>query len=336
MRHPPAIRRAAEEIASATRRVLDDRAFASVLSDARVEGDDETVVRRALLAGFPDRLSRRRSAGSPRVVLASGHGGVVDGASVVIDGEFLLALDVTAGERGPGAEARVRLASRVERAWLPAATRRVEHRFDPGTGAVRANEIERVFALTIAERPVPPDPEQAFPLLVDAFVARGVTPDQAPIAARLRFAGIELDLDAIAKTTCAGQTALPALAIAASIGHHERRELSRLAPETLRLPSGRDTKLVYRDEETVVASVKLQELFGLADSPKVGAAGTPVVFELLAPNGRPVQTTRDLRSFWDKTYPEVRKELRPRYPRHPWPEDPWTAIATHRPKPRGA
>lgn len=333
---PPAIRRAAEEIASATRRVFDDRAFASVLSRARVEGDDETVVRRALLAGFPDRLSRRRSAGSPRVVLASGHGGVVDGASVVIDGEFLLALDVTAGERGPGAEARVRLASRVERAWLPAATRRVEHRFDPGTGAVRANEIERVFALTIAERPVPPDPEQAFPLLVDAFVARGVTPDQAPIAARLRFAGIELDLDAIAKTTCAGQTALPALAIAASIGHHERRELSRLAPETLRLPSGRDTKLVYRDEETVVASVKLQELFGLADSPKVGAAGTPVVFELLAPNGRPVQTTRDLRSFWDKTYPEVRKELRPRYPRHPWPEDPWTAIATHRPKPRGA
>ena len=123
--------------------------------------------------------------------------------------------------------------------------------------------------------------------------------------------------------------------MAASIGHHERRELARLAPAALALPSGREAKLVYRDDDTVVASVKLQELFGLADSPRIGARGTPVVFELLAPNGRPVQTTRDLRSFWDKTYPEVRKELRARYPRHPWPEDPWTAKASHRPKRRG-
>ena len=325
---PPAIRRAAEEIAKAVRRVL--------VAEAKVEGDDETVVRRALLAGFPDRLARRRAAGSPRVVLASGHGGVLDRGSVVLDGEFLLALDVEAGERGPGAEARVRLASRVEREWLPPTTRRVAHRFDPGTGAVRATEVERVFALTVAEREASPDPEQAYPLLVDAFVARGVTPDQAPIAARLRFAGIALDLDAIAIAACAGQTKLPRLAIAESLDPISRRGLSRLAPETLALPSGRDTKLVYRDDGTVVASVKLQELFGLADSPRIGARGTPVVFELLAPNGRAVQTTRDLRSFWDKTYPEVRKELRARYPRHPWPEDPWTATASHRPKPRGA
>ncbi len=325
---PPAIRRAADEIAEAARRVLG--------AEPEVEGDDETVVRRALLAGFPDRLSRRRTAGSPRIVLASGHGGVLDRGSVVLDGEFLLALDVEAGERGPGAEARVRLASRVEREWLPPTTRRLEHRFDPGTGAVRAMEAERVLALTIAERAVPPDPEQAFPLLVGAFVARGVTPDQESIAARLRFAGIPLDLETIAMAVCVGQTKLPRLAIAESLDHASRRELARLAPETIALPSGRDAKLVYREDEAVVASVKLQELFGLADSPRIGARGTPVVFELLAPSGRPVQTTRDLRSFWDKTYPEVRKELRARYPRHPWPEDPWTAIATHRAKPRGA
>jgi ATP-dependent helicase HrpB len=334
---PPAIRRAAEDIAQASRRLLDDRASAAIVADARVLGDDdETVVRRALLAGFPDRLARRRAAGSPRVVLASGHGGVLDRQSVVIDGEFLLALDVEAAERGPGAEARVRLASRVEREWLPATSRRVEHRFDPATGAVRATEVESVFNLAIAERAVPADASQAAPLLVDAFVARGVTPDQAPVAARLRFAGIEIDLHAIARVECAGRTTLPALTLAASIDHNVRRELARLAPETLPLPSGRSAKLVYRDDGSVVASVKLQELFGLADSPKVGARGTPVVFELLAPSGRPVQTTRDLRSFWDRTYPEVRKELRARYPRHPWPEDPWTASATHRPKPRGA
>ena len=72
--------------------------------------------------------------------------------------------------------------------------------------------------------------------------------------------------------------------------------------------------------------MKLQELFGLAETPRIGARGEPVLFELLAPNGRPVQTTRDLKSFWSRTYPEVRRELRARYPKHPWPEDPWTAM----------
>ena len=77
-------------------------------------------------------------------------------------------------------------------------------------------------------------------------------------------------------------------------------------------------------------SVKLQELFGLAETPTVGPRQVPILFHLLAPNVRTVQTTRDLRSFWETTYLEVRKELRGRYPKHPWPEDPWTAQATHR------
>ena len=96
------------------------------------------------------------------------------------------------------------------------------------------------------------------------------------------------------------------------------------------MPSGRSAPLTYNDDGTVTASVKLQELFGLADTPTLGPHAVPVTFSLLAPNGRPVQTTRDLRSFWQRTYPEVRKELRGRYPRHPWPDDPWTATATHR------
>ena len=96
------------------------------------------------------------------------------------------------------------------------------------------------------------------------------------------------------------------------------------------MPSGRSAPLTYADDGTVTASVKLQELFGLADTPTLGPRAVPVTFSLLAPNGRPVQTTRDLRSFWQRTYPEVRKELRGRYPEHPWPDDPWTATATHR------
>jgi ATP-dependent helicase HrpB len=88
--------------------------------------------------------------------------------------------------------------------------------------------------------------------------------------------------------------------------------------------------LDYAEDGSVSASVKLQEVFGLADTPRIGPRRVAVSLALLAPNGRPVQITRDLRSFWDRTYPEVRKELRGRYPKHPWPDDPWTAMPTAR------
>ena len=115
----------------------------------------------------------------------------------------------------------------------------------------------------------------------------------------------------------------------------KKRETSeRRGPASLQLPSGRRVTLEYRNDGSVVASAKLQELFGLAETPRVGADNTPVTFQLLAPNGRPVQVTKDLRSFWNGTYQEVRKELRARYPKHPWPEDPWSATPTHRTKKR--
>jgi ATP-dependent helicase HrpB len=88
--------------------------------------------------------------------------------------------------------------------------------------------------------------------------------------------------------------------------------------------------LDYAEDGSVSVSVKLQELFGLAESPALGPRRVAVTFHLLAPNGRLVQTTRDLGSFWERTYPEVRKELRGRYPKHPWPDDPWSARPTHR------
>jgi len=93
-------------------------------------------------------------------------------------------------------------------------------------------------------------------------------------------------------------------------------------------------RLDYQDDGQVLASVKLQELFGLAETPRLGAARVPVTFALLSPGGRPVQLTKDLRSFWENTYPEVTKELRGRYPKHPWPEDPWSAEPTARTKRR--
>jgi ATP-dependent helicase HrpB len=116
----------------------------------------------------------------------------------------------------------------------------------------------------------------------------------------------------------------------AHLTHDLRRALAERAPESLRVPSGRDIALNYRDDGSVAAAVKLQELFGLAETPRIGPRRVPVTFELLAPNGRPVQVTTDLTSFWTRGYPEVRRELRARYPKHPWPDDPWTATPTHR------
>jgi len=139
-----------------------------------------------------------------------------------------------------------------------------------------------------------------------------------------------VDLPARLESAVAGQTRLPELDIEALLTPQERRELGRLAPAALKVPSGRRVPLEYGTDGQVVAAVKLQELFGLAETPRIGPRREPVTLSLLAPNGRPVQTTRDLRGFWDRTYPEVRRELRGRYPRHPWPENPWTASPTHK------
>jgi ATP-dependent helicase HrpB len=178
---------------------------------------------------------------------------------------------------------------------------------------------------------VPPDPELAAGLLAEAALRRGLGEAGDRLRRRLRLAGLDADLRAELVAACRGRTSLPPLDQPESwLDAGTRARLDRLAPERLALPSGRTTALEYREDGTVFARAKLQELFGLAETPAVGPRRVPVVFELLAPNGRPVQTTRDLKSFWERTYPEVRKELRGRYPKHPWPEDPWSAEPTHR------
>jgi ATP-dependent helicase HrpB len=208
------------------------------------------------------------------------------------------------------------------------------HWFDESGARVRAVERESYGAIAIGERPAAVDPEVAAPLLASAFLARGWSDGDAQLLRRLRFAGVDVDPVALVATAAAGRRALGEIDLAGAIDWKLSQQLDRLAPETLAVPSGRTTRLHYQEDGSVVAAVKLQELFGLAESPRLGPQRQPVVFELLAPNGRPVQTTRDLRSFWDTTYQEVRKELRGRYPRHPWPDDPWTAPATARTKPR--
>ncbi len=156
------------------------------------------------------------------------------------------------------------------------------------------------------------------------------TPQTTQLLRRLRFAAIDVDLRALVSQAAASARTVSDIDLGAHLPFDLKRTLADRAPASIVVPSGRSMTLDYADDGSVSASVKLQELFGLAESPTIGTARVPVTFHLLAPNGRPVQTTRDLRSFWERTYPEVRKELRGRYPKHPWPEDPWTAQPTHR------
>lgn len=293
---------------------------------------DERELRRVLLTGYPDRVAKRRAAG--KVTLANGHGAVMGRETGVHDAQWLIAIDVTAGRTTGNTEAIVRIASRIEAEWLMPTHSSIEQRIDE-SGAVKAREIDWYDELVLAERHRSPGPDAAA-LLAAAWLERGPDDDSARLLQRLTFAGLQVSVDDLVLSAAATAHRIQDIRLAEEMLPWEtQKRLSALAPESLAVPSGRDMKIAYEADGTVSVSVKLQELFGLGETPAIGPNKVPVTFHLLAPNGRPVQTTRDLKSFWERTYPEVRKELRGRYPKHPWPDDPWNATPTHRAKPRG-
>jgi ATP-dependent helicase HrpB len=254
---------------------------------------------------------------------------VIGPESGVRDGEFVLALDVQAGRRGERSEAHVRIASIVEREWLQPTSVEDVHEVDGG-GTVRARRCENYGELVLRETDGPLDPVVASTVLAEAFVRRPLVEEDEMLVRRARFAGIEVDLPGLAARAVAGKTRLTDVHLHDGLDWSVRQQLADAAPTQFTAPSGRPHSIEYRDDGTVAVSIKLQELFGLAETPRIGLRREPLLFLLLAPNGRPVQTTRDLASFWNTTYPEVRRELRGRYPKHPWPEDPWNATPTAR------
>ena len=325
---------AVDAIPAHLREIADRLAALSRQERGRVaEGDELATLLKATYAGYADRLARRRGPGDRRFVLASGHGAILSADSGVRDAEFVVAVDVMAARRGDAAEATIRIASAVDPAWIEPTTIAVEHEFDRTAGRVRAFERDRVGELVVRERVASPDPERVSSMLASAYLD-APPPEYDAFARRLQFADLDVDRAAVVRLAALGRTFVREINPAGALDSAISRRLARLAPETLRVPSGRHAALDYREDGSVVAAVKLQELFGLAESPRLGPRHEPVVFELLAPNGRPVQTTRDLRNFWNSTYQEVRRELRGRYPRHPWPEDPWSAPPTARTKRR--
>lgn len=292
----------------------------------------EQELRRALLRGYPDRVAKRRSL--DKVTLANGHGAVMGRRTGVHDAQWLIALDVTAGRASANTEAIVRAASRVEPEWLHATRSETEVSID-GSGTVRARAIDYYEQLALAERPAAVDAVTRAATLAAAWRERPLDPVSARLLARLAFAGLDVDIDQIVAAAASDARQVQDIVVNEGMLSWEvRKQLASRAPDKLVVPSGREHLLEYGADGTVSVSVKLQELFGLGETPLLGANRVPVTFHLLAPNGRPVQTTRDLKSFWERTYAEVRKELRGRYPKHPWPDDPWNATPTHRARPR--
>jgi ATP-dependent helicase HrpB len=263
--------------------------------------------------------------------------------SGVRNAEFVVAVDVQAGRRGEGSEATIRIASAIDPEWLARIAARgmvglrgslIDHELDEASGRVRAIAREMYGAIVVAERPAEIDSGIAARLLTEAHMRRGLSEAETQLVRRMRFAGMAIEPEVLIAAAATGRRSLGEIDLRAALDRNQARDLERLAPERLPVPSGRTAPLRYEEDGSITASVKLQELFGLADTPRLGPRQTAVTFELLAPNGRPVQTTRDLRSFWNSTYQNVRKELRGRYPKHPWPEDPWTAPPTARAKRR--
>jgi len=310
---------------------------------------------RALLAGFPDRVARRRGDRSRRYLLASGSGAALDEESAALGEELLVAVEL--GQVGRArSEHRIRQAHPLERRWLEPDTV-LELRFDAEHEAVVSRAVERWGALVLQERPSSraPDGDEVARLLAVEAAARperalDPTPEERQLLARLRFVRghfPELDLPPLSAwgellpELCAGRRSFAQLraaelapALLAHLDWKQRQALDRLAPERLRVPSGSRLRIDYDVDGPPVLAARIQQLFGWTDTPRIAGGRVPLLLHLLAPSNRPAQVTSDLAGFWGSSYAAVRKDLRGRYPKHAWPEDPLTATPEDRPRRR--
>jgi ATP-dependent helicase HrpB len=311
-------------------------------------GDRDAHLAAAILAAFPDRLARRREPGSPRALMVGGRGVrlAVESALAGSTAELFVAVDVD--DRRDAAEGLVRLASAVDPADLPPArlAAAVDLEWDAARERVTAWKRTRYRDLVVAASEVPAAADDAARVLAQAAAARLdralplADPEVASFLARVRSLRLwmpELGLPAfdepelrdLLPLLAAGRRSFAELrrsplaeVLAGTLGREQRQALAREAPERLRVPSGRELRLAYEPGRPPVLAARIQELFGWSAAPRIAAGRIPVLLHLLAPNGRPQQVTDDLASFWRNGYPQVRRELRGRYPKHAWPEDP--------------
>jgi ATP-dependent helicase HrpB len=323
--------------------------LARIADRSRAAEDQDVAFRQAVLAGFPDRVAKRRLSSDGRLgasrelLLATGGHASLAESSVVRTAPFVVAVE--AMDRN-GATV-VWLATAIEPDWLFDLDVRETVDVSWNAKAERVEAVERIMydKLVIDERPAGANANADIAkLLVERALARGIgafVEGDAfdDLRLRIEFARQQdttihsLDDDglrALLVTTCEGSRSFDDLraaglldAIRGSIGHAVLTRVDELAPSHVTLGNGRRVKVEYVAGQAPAISSRLQDFFGSTDTPRVGRV--PLVLHLLAPNGRDVQVTTDLAGFWDKHYPTIRKELMRRYPRHAWPEDPKTA-----------
>ena len=317
-----------------------------------------------LLHAFPERIARQHPGDPLRYQLASGRSARLFEHSALYGEPWLVISEL----RGEGRDAQILIAAPLDEARL---AREFPERFveedrvywDERLRGIAAVRERRFEAIVLDSRPLAkPDPSRTADALVDYVRQKGIAAlpwSEAASQWRERVACLrdwmpELGLPDCAdaallarlddwlRPALAGVSRLDALgeqelteALKAGIDWSLRQRIDQLAPVRIGVPSGMERRIEYRHGESPVLAVKLQELFGLADTPRIADGRVPLTLRLLSPAGRPLQVTQDLRGFWERTYPEVKKEMKGRYPRHPWPDDPWSATATHRAKPRG-
>lgn len=302
------------------------------VSSQRKHDDDALLM--SVLTGFPDRVARLRA--GKQVLLSTGASAELDGEPPTY--EFMVAVD--AEDRKEKPLPLVRMTSRIEPEWLidlfPDRVKeetvlvwnRVAERVDTNC-ALRYDELviqESQGALVDGPATADLLAQKALEAGVERFIDNKALNE---FKGRVEFAGLEMpDLAQVLREMCVGLRSLSELKKASAdllavLEHRTTgRRLHEIAPAAIRLQKGRQTKVHYETGKTPWIASRLQDFFGMHDTPRIGPNRTPVVVHLLAPNQRAVQTTTDLAGFWERLYPQIRRELMRRYPKHAWPEKP--------------
>ncbi len=327
------------------------------------EWSDPDGIGRLLLAAYPDRVAMQREGEGGRYLLANGRGARLAVPGMAGRSPLLVAVSVDGGQGGEGL---IHLCHEItEELLLQEQGERRERRervlWDSREGRVVAMREECLGALVLASSPFVATPEQGLPALVEALRSSGmglVDRDERFLQLQARMELVRRQFPADGWPDCSDGALLdsleewlaPALVgvrgarqlgeldlagiLLNRLEYRQRASLDELAPTHLVVPSGSRIRLDYCQGETPVLAVKLQELFGLERTPAICRGRVDLLLHLLSPAGRPLQVTRDLKGFWDGSYHQVKKEMKGRYPKHPWPDDPWSAPPTRRAKPR--
>jgi ATP-dependent helicase HrpB len=329
---------------------------------SHLRGEGEVSPGALLALAYPDRIARNRGSGTGAFLLANGRGAKVEPASVLAREPFLAVAELA----GTAAQGRIVLAAPIALADIEAQfAARIEARdevgFDAADASLRGRRLRRLGAVVLAEQPVKvsPGPESA-EMLAAGIVRLGL--DRLPWTRALaqwrdrvmflrRAEGAEWPdvsdaalaaepgwlVAALTDKTALGDVSAAELAEAVMglLPWDLRQRLDAEAPTHFAAPTGSRVPIDYAAPEGPKVSVRVQELFGLDRHPAIAGGRVPLVVELLSPAHRPVQVTRDLPGFWGGSYQAVKAEMKGRYPRHPWPDDPLRAPPTRRVKPRG-